>query len=79
MKVKTKNLTKLAEGLSPSNTIVLNCRGIDVTTSLQTVKKIRGSVLEQMFSNKLSLAYVDSDKPFLDCDSVVFSHVLTYL
>ena len=46
LKDRAKNLKEFAEVFSPQDTVDVNCRGEVITTSLKTLKKVRGSKLE---------------------------------
>jgi hypothetical protein len=63
---------------STSDIIELSCRGEPLIASLKTLKKIRGSRLEQMLSGKVELSYNKEGKIFLDYDRQEVIDILNY-
>ena len=78
-KIQVQKHVKSAEELSPSDSIEISCRGEVVVTSLALLKKIPGSVLEQMLSGKLVHGYDKEGRPFFNIDKAIFHHIIDYL
>ena len=79
LKDRAKTLKEFTEVFSPKDTVDVNCRGEVITTSLKTLKKVRGSKLEQIFAGQVAHGYDKDGRPFLDCDAKVFTKLLDYL
>ena len=59
--------------------IEINVGGKYYVTSLETLRKDRRSFLATMFNGSVCLNRDSEDRPFIDRDGILFSHVLDYL
>ena len=73
---KESDLVKTKETDDP---IVLNVGGTDFTVSRQTLRKIKGSALDAMFSDRHSLKRTGDGTIFIDRDPEIFKLVIEYL
>lgn len=68
---------RLLENL-PAN-VSLNVSGELISTELQTLKSVEGSILADVFSGMLPAAVDAADRPIIDAQPSVFKNMLKYL